>query len=115
MGYLQLHMTPLHYAMRGENAEAAIALLEAGADPNVPNRDNIIPLAMIGGMPKRLDLLKLMLDKGANTHYKNGINELSIVNSMKKHLGSQEKFIPVIQLLDNTHRYRYFISRYPKI
>ena len=81
-------MTPLHYAMRGENAEAAIALLEAGADPNVPNRDNIIPLAMIGGMPERLDLLKLMLDKGANTHYKNGNNELSIVNSMKKHLES---------------------------
>ena len=93
-------MTPLHYAMRGKNAEAAIALIEAGADPNVPNRDNIIPLAMIGGMPERLDLLKLMLDKGANTHYKNGNNELSIVNSMKKHLGSQEKFIPVIQLLE---------------
>lgn len=93
-------MTPLHYAMRGKNAEAAIALLEAGADPNIPNRDNVIPLAMIGGMPERLDLLKLMLDKGANTHYKNGNNELSIVNSMKKHLGSQEKFIPVIQLLE---------------
>ena len=68
MGYLQLHMTPLHYAMRGENAEAAIALLEAGADPNVPNRDNIIPLAMIGGMPERLDLLKLMLDTVSYTH-----------------------------------------------
>ncbi|MGP5361627.1 hypothetical protein ACTXL1_12655, partial [Psychrobacter celer] len=39
--------------------------------------DYIIPLAMIGGMPERLDLLKLMLDKGANTHYKNGNNELS--------------------------------------
>lgn len=93
-------MTPLHYAMRGKNAEAAIALLEVGADPNIPNRDNVIPLAMIGGMPERVDLLKLMLDKGANMHYKNGDNELSIVNSMKKHLGNQEKFIPVIQLLE---------------
>ena len=79
-------MTPLHYAMRGKNAEAAIALLEAGADPNVPNRDNIIPLAMIGGMPERLDLLKLMLDKGANTHYKNGNNELSILNLSLIHI-----------------------------
>ncbi len=93
-------MTPLHYAMRGKNAEAAIALLEAGADPNVPNRDNVIPLAMIGGMPERLDVTEMMLKKGGNIHYKNGDNELSIVNSMKKHLGNQEKFIPVIQLLE---------------
>ncbi|MPX05749.1 ankyrin repeat domain-containing protein, partial [Moraxella catarrhalis] len=28
-------MTPLHYAMRSKNADAAIALLEAGADPNI--------------------------------------------------------------------------------
>ena len=27
-------MTPLHYAMRGENIEASKILLEAGADPN---------------------------------------------------------------------------------
>ncbi len=93
-------MTPLHYAMRGKNAEAAIALLEAGADPNVPNRDNVIPLAMIGGMPERLDVTEMMLKKGGNIHYKNGDNELSIVHSMKKHLGNQEKFIPVIQLLE---------------
>ena len=92
-------MTPRHYAMRGENAEAAIALLESGADPNIPNRDNIIPLAMIGGMPERLDLLELMLVKGGNVHYMNGDNELDIIDSMEKHLGSQEKFIPVIQLL----------------
>lgn len=92
-------MTPLHYAMRGRNAEAAIALLEAGANPNIPNRDNIIPLAMIGGMPERLDLLELMLVKGGNVHYMNGDNELDIIDSMEKHLGGQEKFIPVIQLL----------------
>ena len=93
-------MTPLHYAMRGKNADAAIALLKAGADPNIPNRDNVIPLAMIGGVPQRLDLLKLMLDKGGNVHFKNGDNELAIVESMKKYLGDQEKFVPVIQLLE---------------
>ena len=93
-------MTPLHYAMRGKNAEAAITLLEAGADPNIPNRDNIIPLAMIGGMPERLDLLELMLVKGGNVNYINGDNELDIIDSMEKHLGGQEKFIPVIQLLE---------------
>ena len=43
-------------------------MLEAGADPNIPNRDNVIPLAMIGMIPKRLDVLELMLKKGGNVH-----------------------------------------------
>lgn len=95
----QYGMTPLHYAMRGKNAEAAIALLEAGADPNIPNLDNVIPLAMIGGMPDRLDLLKLMLDKGGNVHYKNGNNELSIIDNVKKYLGEQDKYKSMIELM----------------
>ena len=40
-------MTPLHYAMRKENVGAAMALLEAGANPNAANQKNIIPLAYI--------------------------------------------------------------------
>ncbi|MFD1246105.1 ankyrin repeat domain-containing protein, partial [Paralysiella testudinis] len=43
-------MTPLHYAMRSKNAEAALVLLQAGANPNIPNQDGVIPLSMIGGM-----------------------------------------------------------------
>ena len=66
-------MTPLHYAMRAKNGDAAIALLEAGADPNIPNQDNLRPLSMIGYIPNRLDILKMMLDKGANVD--NIINE----------------------------------------
>ncbi|POY45222.1 hypothetical protein C3007_01340 [Avibacterium gallinarum] len=93
-------MTPLHYAMRAKNADAAIALLEAGADPNIPNRDNVIPLAMMGGIPDRLDVLKLMLDKGGNVHYKNGNNELGIVYSVKKHLGKQDRYKPMIELME---------------
>ncbi|SUD90602.1 ankyrin repeat domain-containing protein [Psychrobacter phenylpyruvicus] len=93
-------MTPLHYAMRGKNAEAAIALLEAGADPNIPNRDNVIPLAMIGGMPERLDVLKLMLEKGGNPNYINANNDISIVKSLKKHVGNVDQFKPVIELLE---------------
>ena len=37
-------MTPLHYAMRSKNAEAALVLLQAGANPNIPNQDGVIPL-----------------------------------------------------------------------
>ncbi|HDL2090878.1 TPA: ankyrin repeat domain-containing protein, partial [Mannheimia haemolytica] len=61
-------MTPLHYAMRAKNVDAAIALLNAGADPNIPNQDNLIPLRMCIRYPERLDLLELMLKKGGDVH-----------------------------------------------
>ena len=77
-------MTPLHYAMRATNAEAALVLLRAGANPNIPNQDNVIPLSMIGGMPKRLDVLQLMLDKGGNVHHHTGKNETDILATLKK-------------------------------
>ena len=65
-------MTPLHYAMRSKNVDAAIALLNAGANPNMPNQDNLIPLRMCIRCPDRLDLLELMLKNGGNVHYFNG-------------------------------------------
>ena len=57
-------MTPLHYALRSKNIDAAIALLKAGANPNLPNERGITPLSYINGFPERLDLLQLMLDNG---------------------------------------------------
>ncbi|WP_328814666.1 ankyrin repeat domain-containing protein [Pelistega ratti] len=65
-------MTPLHYALRGKNVEAAIVLLKAGANPNLPNRDNLIPLRMAIAFPERLDMLELMLKNGGDVHYFNG-------------------------------------------
>ncbi|WP_221620510.1 ankyrin repeat domain-containing protein [Conchiformibius steedae] len=61
-------MTPLHYAMQGGYADGAIVLLEAGANPNIPDRDGLRPLSMVGYTADRLDVLKLMLQKGANVH-----------------------------------------------
>ena len=57
-------MTPLHYTLRAKNIEAAIVLLKARADTNIPNRDNLIPLKM-SRYPERLDLLELKLKKAA--------------------------------------------------
>ena len=65
-------MTPLHYAMQEKNVEGAIALLNAGADPNIPDRDNAIALAYICGMPEEIELLRLMLEKGGDVHFNNG-------------------------------------------
>ncbi|QTM00728.1 ankyrin repeat domain-containing protein [Mannheimia sp. ZY171111] len=90
-------MTPLHYAMRSRNVEAAIALLNAGADPNIPNQDNLIPLSMIGYLPDRLDILELMLKKGANVHFLVNKNE-SILESYKP-TSSEPHLIPIYELM----------------
>lgn len=56
---------------------------------------------MMGGIPDRLDVRTLMLDKGGNVHYKNGNNELGIVHSVKKkHLGKQDRYKPMIELME---------------
>lgn len=91
-------MTPLHYAMRAENADAAIALLEAGADPNIPNRDNLIPLRMAIAMPKRLDLLELMLEKGGDVNYYNGKDYL--LEAIKRFKGDDPNCQGFIKLLE---------------
>lgn len=61
-------MTSLHYALRSRNADVAIVLLNAGADPNIPDIDGLRPLSMAGYTKERLDVLELMLKKGANVH-----------------------------------------------
>ena len=91
-------MTPLHYAMRSKNVEAAIALLNAGADPNIENRDKVIPLSMIGRFPEELELIELMLKKGGNVHYFNGQCEL--IDGMKRYDGNKPEFKAVIELLE---------------
>lgn len=93
-------MTPLHYAMRAKNGDAALALLEAGADPNIPNIDNTIPLAMIGGMPERLDVLEKMLQCGANVHYKSGNSGLEILELIKTYFSEEEAFKAIIAIME---------------
>ncbi|TCK01499.1 ankyrin repeat protein [Volucribacter psittacicida] len=91
-------MTSLHYAMQARNAEAAIALLNAGADPNIPDRDHATALAYISGMPKELALLELMLEKGGNVHFYNG--QHGILEGIKKYRYDEPIFLPVIELME---------------
>lgn len=90
-------MTPLHYAMQSLNADASIVLLEAGANPNIPNIDNVIPLAMIGMIPERLDVLELMLQKGGNVHFFNGNYEM--LEALELFWSDEKVFIPVIEMM----------------
>lgn len=91
-------MTPLHYAMRSKNVAAATALLEAGANPNIPNIENVTPLACIGGMPEQLGLLKLMLDKGGDVNYFNG--QHGLLEGLKKYGSDIPHFPEVIALME---------------
>lgn len=91
-------MTPLHYAMRAKNIDAAMALLNAGANPNVENQDKVIPLSMIGGIPQALDVIELMLKKGGNVHYFNG--QFELIDGMKRYNGNKPEFKAVIELLE---------------
>ena len=90
-------MTPLHYALRSKNAEAAIALLKAGANPNLPNQDGLIPLSMIGYIPERLDVLELMLQKGANVHYL--VNEDETILESYKPTENEPQLKPIYELM----------------
>lgn len=92
--------TPLHFAMRAQNGDAALVLLEAGADPNIPNRDNTVPLAMIGGMRDRLDVLEKMLQCGGNVHYKSGNSGLSILGVLHTYRSGQEEWQPIIAMME---------------
>ena len=91
-------MTPLHYAMREKNIEGAIALLNAGADPNIPDRKNLIPLRMCIRYPDRLDLLELMLKKGGNVHYFNGTDYL--LEALKDFKGNDPNYQKFFELLE---------------
>ncbi|WP_279119522.1 ankyrin repeat domain-containing protein [Fusobacterium varium] len=63
-------MTPLHYAMRGKNIEAAKILLEAGADPNARDIEGgLIPFKMACCIyPFNKELVELFLQHGANIY-----------------------------------------------
>ena len=91
-------MTPLHYALRSKNIDAAIALLKAGANPNLPNERGITPLSYINGFPERLDLLQLMLDKGGDVDFFTG--QHGILEGIKKYRSQDPKFKPVIELME---------------
>ncbi|MBH0096216.1 ankyrin repeat domain-containing protein [Psychrobacter sp. NZS113] len=91
-------MTPLHYAMRVQNVDAAKLLLEAGADPNIPDEKKLTPLAYINGVPEQLDLLKLMLDKGGDVNINTGNG--TILEKIKKYRSDEEEFIPVIRMME---------------
>ena len=90
--------TPLLYAMRAKNVAAARALLEAGADPNIPNIENITPLAYINGMPQELELLQLMLDKGADVNFFTGHH--GILEGIKKYRSNDPRFKAVIEMME---------------
>ena len=61
--------TALHYALEKKNAECALFLLQAGANPNIPNEENIIPMGMTGYLPGREDVVHELLKRGGDVFH----------------------------------------------
>ena len=61
--------TALHYALEKKNAECALFLLQAGANPNIPNKENIIPMGMTGYLPEREDVVHELLKHGGDVFH----------------------------------------------
>ena len=61
--------TALHYALEKENAECALFLLQAGANPNIANNENIIPMGMTGYLPEREDVVHELLKHGGDVFH----------------------------------------------
>jgi len=60
-------LTALLYAARSGCKECAAALLDAGADPNLPNPDGVTPL-IVAIDNFAFDTAKLLFERGANPH-----------------------------------------------
>ena len=61
--------TALHYALEKKNAECALFLLQAGANPNLQNKENIIPMGMTGYLPEREDVVHELLKHGGDVFH----------------------------------------------
>lgn len=79
-------MTPLHYAMRGENVEAAKILLEAGADPNARDIEGgLIPFKMACCMyPFNKELVELFLYHGADIYITDNVTGEPYLDMLNK-------------------------------
>ncbi|MHD0315706.1 ankyrin repeat domain-containing protein, partial [Fusobacterium varium] len=81
-------MTPLHYAMRGKNIEAAKILLEAGADPNARDSEGgLIPFKMACCMyPFNKELVELFLQYEADIYITDNVTGetwMEVINRLK--------------------------------
>ncbi|CAL1126821.1 unnamed protein product [Cladocopium goreaui] len=62
--------TALRYAVRADKVKAAKALIEGGADMNIPSKSGRTPL-MSAASNGIADMVKLLLDSGADPKVKN--------------------------------------------
>lgn len=90
-------MTPLHYAMRGENIEAAKILLEAGSDANAKDiSGRLIPFRMACGQPFNQEIVEFFLEHGANI-YEEDSDGRTLMEIVKKYLIKVKEEAPLVK------------------
>lgn len=86
--------TALHFAIESSNIEVLIALLEAGANPNLQNHDNKTPLALATDQPpsrKRSEAINLLQLHGASLRGQNPNDAGASSQDIWKELGWSEQ------------------------
>ena len=85
--HLAIRPTALHWAVSPQRTEIVTTLLEAGANPNVPDNDGYTPLhdvAEMGDCPPARTMLEVLLAAGADPsrQEKNGRTPSELAESM---------------------------------
>ena len=78
-------IAPLHLATYDYNA---FALLEAGASIDITERNGGTPLHIYAENPEQLDVMKVLLKKGANVYAKDN-SQLGIIDIAKSYSGKE--------------------------
>jgi len=89
-------LTPLIYAVEKNNPEIVKVLLEAGADPNLPIKGRVYPIALATRVTYQNEIIELLLEAGANPNIR--ADDDSLLNTMIR----QENMEMVKLLLDSS-------------
>ena len=96
-------ITPLVAALVSKNTNIIKTIIEKGADVNIPaGKDKASPLRLAIDINRKipLDIVKLLLDSGANKEYKSPVDNLTaLVYAMNRYGTDKEYYKQVIELL----------------
>jgi len=93
--------TPLYYAAQAKNVAAMQALLDAGADVNTKNEEEVTPLReLLVRKPLNLEAVELLLSHGADMHQANP-GGVSIKEYAKKITQGDRKLLDLFEKYDH--------------
>ncbi|MBN1434910.1 ankyrin repeat domain-containing protein [Candidatus Fermentibacterales bacterium] len=103
-GASQEGSTALHESVRNDSIAIAVALLDAGADLNAEDAAGNTPLHLAASLPDRLEMLELLIERGALPYMRNRAGETPA--SIARRAGRSPEYIESIERALRTVRRR---------